>query len=109
VDENVAHTRAHLKREALMVRKSKLEMNIDILKILASQGPMKLTQLMHKTVLSQSVLKQSLDFLIQQNLIEEQNLSKDKIFYVITERGLKVLNIVVPIVEEARKIQALLY
>ena len=84
-------------------------MNVAILKILASQGPMKLTQLMHKIDLSQSVLKQSLDFLIQQNLVEEQNLGEDAIFYVITGRGLKVLNIVVPIVEEARKIQALLY
>ena len=91
------------------MRRSKLEMNLDILKILASQGPMKLTQLMHKTGLSQKVLKQHLDFLIQQNLIEKQNFSKDKIFYAITERGLKVLNVVVPIVEEVRKIPALLH
>jgi len=92
-----------------MVRKSKLEMNLDILKILASQGPMKLTQLMHKTDLSQSVLKQHLAFLMQQNLVEKQNLGKGKIFYIITERGLKVLNVVAPIIEEARKIPALLH
>ena len=92
-----------------MVRRSKLEMNLDILKILASQGPMELTQLMHKTDLSQSVLEQHLDFLIPQNLVEEQNLGKDETFYVITERGLKVLKVVVPIIEEARKIPALLH
>jgi len=92
-----------------MVRRSKLEMYVDILKILASQGPMKLTKLMHKTDLSQSVLKQHLDFLIQQNLVEKQSFSRDEIFYAITERGLKVLNIVVPIIEEARKIPAVLY
>jgi predicted transcriptional regulator len=91
------------------MRRSKLEMNLDILKILASQGPRKLTQLMRKTDLSQSVLKQHLAFLIQQNLVEKQNFSKDKIFYAITERGLKVLNIVVLIVEEARRLPALLY
>ena len=92
-----------------MVRRSKLEMNLDILKILASQGPMELTQLMNKADLSQSVLEQHLDFLIQQNLVEEQNLGKGETFYVITERGLRVLKIVVPIIEEARKIPALLH
>jgi len=90
------------------MRRSKLEMYVDILKLLASQGPKKLTQLMHKTDLTQSVLKQHLAFLIRQNLVEKQNFSKDEIFYTITERGLKVLNIVVPIIEEARKTPALL-
>ena len=98
-----------LEKRGLTVRRSKLEMNMDILKILASQGPKKLTQLMHKTDLSQSVLKQHLDFLMQQNLVEEQNLGKNKIFYAITERGLRVLNVVVPIIEEVRKIPALLH
>ncbi|KPV63466.1 MAG: IclR helix-turn-helix domain protein [Candidatus Bathyarchaeota archaeon BA2] len=98
-----------------MVRRSKLERYISILEILArarnfaSQEPMDLTQLMRKTGLSKSVLKQHLDSLIQQNLVEEQNLGKDKIFYAITERGLKVLYVVVPIIEEARKIPASLY
>jgi len=91
------------------VRRSKLEMYIDILKISASQGPMKLTQLIHKTDISQSVLRQHLTFLIQQNLIEKQNFSKNEIFYTITERGLRVLNVVVPIIEEARKLPALLH
>jgi len=95
-----------------MMRRSKLERYVDILEILArarnfaSQGPMDLTQLMRKTGLGKSVLKQHLNFLIQQNLVEEQNLSKDKIVYAITERGLKVLYVVVPIIEEARKIPA---
>ena len=92
-----------------MVRGSKLEMNLDILKILASQGPMELTQLMNKTDISQSVLEQHLNFLIPQNLVEKQNLGKDKIFYAITERGLRVLKVVAPIIEEARKIPALLH
>jgi len=92
----------------MIVRQSKLEINLDILKILASQGPMELTQLMHKADLSQSVLEQHLAFLIPQNLVEEQNLGKDEAYYVITERGLRVLKVVVPIIEEARKIPALL-
>jgi predicted transcriptional regulator len=71
-----------------MVRKSKLEIRVDILKMFASQGPKKLTQLMHETNLSRSVLEQHLDFLIQQNLVEEQNLGKGEIFYAITGRAL---------------------
>ncbi len=70
---------------------------------------MKLTNLVHNTELSQNDLKQHLDFLMQQNLVEEQNLGKDAIFYVITGRGVKVLNIVAPMISEARKSQALLY
>jgi len=94
------------------VRKSKLEMYVGILEILArarnfaSQGAMELTQLVRKTGVSRKVLEQRLDFLVQQNLVEEQKLSEDKIFYAITERGLKVLYVVVPIIEEARKIPA---
>jgi predicted transcriptional regulator len=91
-----------------MVRKSKLEMRVDILEILA-HGPMKLTKLMHKVDLSENVLKQHLSFLVQQDLVEEQNLGKDAIFYVVTRRGLKVLYIVVPMIGEARKSQALIY
>ena len=94
------------------MRKSKLERYVDILEILArarnfaSQGPMELAKLMREAGLSRRVVKQRLNFLIQQNLVEEQNLGKDKIFYAITERGLKVLYVVVPIMEEARKIPA---
>jgi len=94
------------------VRRSKLERYFDILEILAqahnfgSQKPLKLIQLMHKTGLKQDVLKQHLDFLMQQSLVEEQNLGKDKIFYDITERGLMVLYVVAPIIEEVHKIPA---
>jgi DNA-binding HxlR family transcriptional regulator len=97
------------------VRRSKLETYVGILETLArarnfeSQRPMDLTQLMHETGLSKSVLKQRLNSLIQQNLVEEQNLGKTKVCYAITERGLRVLYVVVPIIEEARKIPASLY
>jgi len=91
------------------MRRSKLEIHVDILKILTSQGPKKLTQLVHKTKLSQSVLEQHLDFLIQQNLVEEQNLGKNETFYAITGRGQRVLNIVVPMIEGALENKALLH
>lgn len=85
--------------------KSKLERYIDILQTLVSQGPIRLTQLMHKTALSQSMLRGHLDFLMQQDLVEKQSLGKNRI-YVITDRGFRVLKVVAPIIEEAQRIQA---
>ncbi len=101
------------------MRRSKLEMYIDVLKVLARHGPLKLTHIMYKANINCSVLKQYLDFLIQQNLIEEQTLSKKRnktrVVYAITERGRTVLkyfrelNSALQITEEANKIPALLY
>jgi len=101
------------------MRRSKLEMYVGILKVLAQHGPLKLTHIMYKANVNCSVLKQYLDFLIQQNLVEEQTLhkkrNKKRIVYAITERGRTViryfreLNIALQITEEANKIPALLY
>jgi len=89
------------------MRRSKLEMYIDILKVLAHRGPLKLTHIMYKANVNCSVLKQYLDFLIQQGLVEEKTLGKKRIVYAITEKGLKVLKYfrelktMLPIIEEA--------
>ena len=103
----------------MIMRRSKLEMHVDILKALARhRGPLKLTHVMYKANVNCSVLKQYLDFLIQHNLITEQTLLKrrcrTKIVYTITERGLTVLkhfrelNNALQIDEEALKIPMLL-
>ena len=90
------------------MRRSKLEMYIDILKVLARHGPLKLTHIMYKANVNCSVLKQYLDFLIKQNLVEERAVGKKRIVYAITDRGRTVLKyfreliVVLPIVEEAR-------
>ena len=77
------------------MRRSKMERYIDILKVLAQNGPMKLTHVMYKANVNCSVLKEYLDFLIQQRLVEEQLLhkrrNKTKIRYAVTERGKTVL------------------
>jgi predicted transcriptional regulator len=77
------------------MRRSKMERYIDILKVLAQNGPMKLTHVMYKANVNCSVLKEYLDFLIQQRLVEEQLLhkrrNKTKIRYTVTERGKTVL------------------
>lgn len=101
------------------MRRSKLEMYVDILRVLARRGPLKLTHIMYKANVNCSVLKQLLDFLMRQNLIEEQASSrkrkKTRVVYVITERGLAVLryfrelNRALQITEEVNKIPASLY
>ena len=100
------------------MRRSKMEMHIDILKVLAQNGPLKLTHIMYKANLNCSVLKQNLDFLIQQNLIEEQSTPKKrnkiKIRYAITERGktvIKYFNEVNTALQltDSRRIPAILY
>jgi predicted transcriptional regulator len=81
-------------------------MYVDILKVLARHGPLKLTHIMYKANVNCSVLKEYLNFLMQQNLIEEKTVGKKRIVYAITQRGLTVLKYfrelktVLPIVEE---------
>ena len=100
------------------MRRSKLEVHVDILKALALHRPLKLTHVMYKANVNCDTLKQYLDFLIQHNLVEEQPLHKKrhrtKVVYAITERGLTALkyfmeiNSALQIIEEADRIPALL-
>ncbi len=89
------------------IRRSKLEMYIDILKVLAHRGALKLTH-MYKANVNCSVLKEYLDFLIKQGLVEERTIGKRRVVYAITQRGVTVLKHfkelkqVLPIIEEAR-------
>ncbi|MGQ9460659.1 MAG: winged helix-turn-helix domain-containing protein [Candidatus Bathyarchaeaceae archaeon] len=88
------------------MRRSKLEMYIDILKVLAHKGPLKLTHIMYKANVNCSVLKQYLDFLIAQSLVEEKTIGKKRIVYAITPRGITVLKyfrelkVMLPVLEE---------
>jgi predicted transcriptional regulator len=68
---------------------------------------MKLTQLMAKVELNKTLLTQYLRLLKKRNLVERQNLGENKIFYVVTERGLQVLKVIDPMVNEAHKFQTL--
>jgi predicted transcriptional regulator len=85
--------------------RSKLMICIDILCSLVSNGSMKLIQLSHKVELDTIRLIPHLRLLIDRGLLEQQNLGEKGIFYVVTERGLKVLKVVSPIIKEAHKIQ----
>jgi predicted transcriptional regulator len=82
-------------------------MYIDILKVLAHRGPLKLTHVMYKANVNCSVLKEYMDFLLKQGLVEERTIGKRRVVYAITQRGITVLKyfrelkLVLPIVEEA--------
>ena len=95
-------------KRGLYMRRSKLEMYVDILKVLAHRGPLKLTHVMYKANVNCSVLKEYLDFLMKQGLVEERTIGKRRVVYAITQRGITVLKYfrelkqVLPIVEEAR-------
>ena len=73
------------------MRRSKLEMHLDILITLAQKGPLKLTHLMYKANVNCSVLKEYLDFLTENGHVEEKIMKKQRIVYRITEKGLSTL------------------
>jgi len=104
-----------IKKEEFKVRRSKLEMYVDILGVLAHRGPLKLTHVMYKANVNCSVLKEYLDFLIKQGLVEERTAGKQRVVYAVTQRGITVLKYfkelkqVLPIVEEARSQAAIPY
>ena len=86
-----------------------MEMHLDILRTLAQKGPLKLTHIMYKANVNCCVLKEYLDFLIQQNLVEEKTLRKERIVYKITEKGFTVikyfreLQIMLPVLDEDKQ------
>jgi predicted transcriptional regulator len=70
---------------------------------------------MYKANVNCSVLKEYLDFLITQGLVEERTIGKRRVVFAITQRGVTVLKYfrelkqVLPIVEEARNQAAIPY
>ena len=98
------------------MRRSKMEIHLDILRTLAQKGPLKLTHIMYKSNVNCCVLKEYLDFLTRQELVEEKTIKKERIVFTITEKGLTVLKyfrelqIMLPIDEENKaRIPAMLY
>ena len=90
------------------MRRSKFETYIAILNVLAQRGPLKLTHIMYKANVNCSVLKEQLDFLIKQNLVQERIIKKERTVFAVTPRGINVLKYfreltqALPIIEEAR-------
>ncbi len=88
------------------MKRSILEIYIDILEALADQRSIKITHVMYKANLNSDSLKDKLQFLIKQDLVKESLFSKKGNVYSITQRGLTVLKsfkelrYLLPIVEE---------
>lgn len=76
------------------MRRSKLEIHIDILRALAYHGRLKPTHITYKANVNCSALKECLSFLLERNLVKEQTISKKRKkrkFYSITDLGLTAL------------------
>jgi predicted transcriptional regulator len=89
---------------------SKLEMYEDILKVLADQGPLKLTDIKYETNVDGNILKESLAFLIGQGLVDKQTIRKQRTIFAVTKRGITILNYFnklsqdLPIIEEPQTV-----
>ena len=91
--------------EAPQMRRSKLERYVDILALLSHMGPMKLTHIMYKSNFNGSVLKEYLNFLIKQGLIEERTIRKTRSVFAVTQRGRTVLKHFRELTQEISAIQ----
>ena len=82
---------------------------------LAQKGPLKLTHIMYKANVNCSVLKEHIDFLIQQGIVQERVMKKQKVVYELTEKGFSIIKTfreiqtLLPIEEEKHGIPAILY
>jgi predicted transcriptional regulator len=97
------------------MRRSKLEMYVDIIKVLAQRGPLKLTHIMYKANVNCAILSGYLDFLMEQGLVEKRNIKNNRSVYAVTQRGVTVLQCfrelkqALPIVEEEKREAPLLF
>jgi predicted transcriptional regulator len=73
------------------MRRSKLEIYIDILNALALKGQLKLTDIMYNSNVNYQALTEQLEFLIKNGLVEEKLLNRERSVYTITLKGSNVL------------------
>jgi len=74
---------------------------VKILKELECNGQQKLTHLVNNSNLNCHTLKEQLDFLKENGLIEEKNRTKETVVYAITTRGTEVLKAFEEIIQNA--------
>jgi predicted transcriptional regulator len=66
-------------------------MYVDILEALANAGPLKLTQVMRNANVECNMLRDCIDFLTAQGLVEVRTVAKERKVYAITQLGVTVL------------------
>ena len=79
------------KSAGTQIRRSKLELYVDILKVLWHSGPLRFTDVLNKANVNYIILKEYLDFLIKQGLVEERTIKKSSAVFEVTQRGTNVL------------------
>jgi predicted transcriptional regulator len=90
------------------MRRSKLEIYIDILNVLALNGQLRITDIMNKSKGNGKVMIEQLDFLIKSSLVEEKLIGKESAAFTITAKGINVLRFfgkidhMVPVEEEKK-------
>ena len=73
------------------LRRTKLEIYIDILFVLTQKGPLNLTHIRYEANVNSSILKEYLSFLIKQGLVEEYTTGKKRVAFIITPHGIAAL------------------
>ena len=73
------------------MKPSKLELYIEILKTLGQQHLVQLANIQEKTRVDTDNLKERMQFLVEQGLIEQRKASR-RLSYKNTQKGIRVLN-----------------
>ncbi len=73
-----------------LIRRSKLEVMVDILKVIAEEREIRRTRIMYRANLAWKVLREALDFL-EKNRILESRATPSGVFVSLTAEGYKVL------------------
>jgi predicted transcriptional regulator len=91
------------------LQRSKLEVYVDILQLLAQRGLLNQSQVMHSTNLNSNVLRGHLSFLIREGLIEKRIAGKKSAIYEVNQSGVNVVRYfreskkAFPVIEETQK------
>lgn len=74
------------------MRRSKLEIYIDIIEALVLYGPMKSTRITYKAKVNFNVLKAVLNDLVENDLVEVRKLKKNNVVYRATSKARPLLS-----------------
>ena len=74
----------------VMIRRSKIEVFADVMKVVASEREIRRTRIMYKANLAWKVLKDALDFLEDKNILKTET-RESGIFVSLTDEGYGVL------------------
>ncbi len=83
----------YIRRQAVsmkLIRRSKIEVFVDVMKVVAEEQEIRRTRIMYKANLAWKVLKEALDFLEQKGILKSESKGTG-IFVSLTDEGYGVL------------------